>query len=134
MDLQKVKEALIAAQAELPELSSAPIGKEPQAIRASRLVTEALAVLEKPTSENEIEELANALDGWNRAQWSFRHIAHDLCEYWGIRGTINFGSYHDKKCAECKHTVWCSHCGDPITIGVCENCVPDMFDNNHKPI
>lgn len=53
MNIEKVKEALEAAKEELPELSSAPKGKEPRAIKASRLVREALsalAELEKPES------------------------------------------------------------------------------------
>lgn len=42
-------------------------------------------------------------------------------------------SYHAKKCAECWRVprVMCSICGDPIIVGgVCENCVPDMFNGD----
>jgi hypothetical protein len=45
-------------------------------------------------------------------------------------------SYHAKKCAECWRVprVMCSICGDPIIVGgVCENCVPDMFNDANTP-
>jgi len=36
--------------------------------------------------------------------------------------------YHAKKCSECKKTIKCDCCGDPIKVGVCENCVPGIYD------
>ena len=65
-----------------------------------RTFDEALAELENPV-DDDVKELADALEGWNRAGWSFEHIAHDIVTGWGIRGFANAESYHAKKCAEC---------------------------------
>ena len=94
MNIQKVKEALEAAKAELPELSSAPNGKEPQAIRAARLVGEAIAELEKPADDYDISEAASDIfsnaDSWFIGYNKIKQIIQKCAE-----------SYRAKKCAEC---------------------------------
>lgn len=37
-------------------------------------------------------------------------------------------SYHQKQCVKCQKVVYCELCGDPISVGVCCNCVPEKLD------
>ena len=93
MNIQKVKEALEAAKAELPELSSAPNGKEPKSIRAARLVGEAIAELEKPVDDDlrkTAEKVFSDCDG----TWDTIGICTSYIQQYAE-------SYHAKKCAEC---------------------------------
>jgi hypothetical protein len=39
-------------------------------------------------------------------------------------------SYHAKKCVHCQKIVYCELCGDPIMVGVCENCVPEIITDD----
>lgn len=105
--IEKAKEALKAAKDELPELSSAPNGKEPQAIIAARLVKEALDALET-------EKLAEDVEDVNSASWAFMSIT-EMDEGFtkrrermkiliGRRDERIRESYHAKKCAECPST------------------------------
>ena len=90
MNIQKVKEALEAAKAELPELSSGPNGKEPKAIRAARLVCEAIAELEKPV-DDEIDTVEQIYISFGD---NYRDEATEVLNQYAE-------SYHAKKCAEC---------------------------------
>jgi hypothetical protein len=83
--------------------------KNLQAIKnASLKAQKALADLEKPAAHGPIY----VPDAWEK---EVDRIAE---------------SYHAKKCAECKKTTQkCLLCGDPITVGVCENCVPEIIKN-----
>lgn len=98
MDLGKVKEALIAAREELPEYSSAPLGREPQAIRACRLVSEAIAELEKPAYDD-VMSLMPSIFGSRRDAFDYMGTEPD---YNKIASIIQqyAESYHAKKCAE----------------------------------
>ena len=121
MDLQKVKGALISAESTLSEDGY-----------NCTFIREALAELEKPVDDKDADKVASDIeeiqfllnDGSVMARRHARMV--DLIQQYAE-------SYHAKKCAECDHTVWCATCGDPITIGVCENCVPDMFDDYNIP-
>lgn len=37
--------------------------------------------------------------------------------------------YHQRECAKCQKVVFCELCGDPISVGVCENCIPDILSD-----
>lgn len=132
MNIEKIKEVLIAAKAELPELSSAPLGKEPQAIHAARLVKEALAELEKPAEEDLILMCAEEINGGCLVN---DPIPYDRFIPLARRIQLYAEFYHNKKetARVLEHGPLCAFCNDPITIGVCENCVPDMFNNDNTP-
>lgn len=128
MDLGKIRKALDVALREHNDLmlqADLPTG--------SKIIEEAIAELEKPAKE----DVSMSAMVYNIAL-SFCG-AHSPGEYViAEKHAINLiqqyaESCHAKKCAECKHTVWCSFCGDPITIGVCENCAPDMFNDDNTP-
>lgn len=89
-------------------------------------VDDVLAELEKPAEDVELDD---AVSNIISSAWDWE-VGTDYVESI-LRKYAE--SYHAKKCAECKHTVWCATCGDPITIGVCENCVPDMFSDDNTP-
>jgi len=36
-------------------------------------------------------DLSSALEGWDRAGWSFDHMAHDIVQYYTIRGPLGQG-------------------------------------------
>jgi hypothetical protein len=59
--IEKAKEALEAASKELPSLDSAPNGIESHAIKASRLVSEALAAIEAEQPSQDAEKVYNAI-------------------------------------------------------------------------
>lgn len=94
MDLQKVKEALEAAKAELPELSSAPNGKEPKAIRAARLVAEAIAELEKPADDDAGLCAESCIAVWLSESTDRRNDTAKIIQQYTKQ-------YHTKKCTEC---------------------------------
>jgi hypothetical protein len=121
MDLGKIRKALDVALREHNDLmlqADLPTG--------SKIIEEALAELEKP-AEDDIKELAFILEGWNRAGWSFEHIAHDLVSYFGIRGFVNAESYHAKKCEE----VLISAADRAMAVYArdCEGCSPRLSDD-----
>ena len=111
MNLQKIKETLKENLKALCSLNKNQFGDVvidgipcyPVMVELVGRTREALAELEaeKP-EEDAIKELAETLEGWDRAGWSFSHIANDIVKYWGIKGAINFEEYHAKKCEECK--------------------------------
>lgn len=45
---------------------------------------------------------------------------------------IEAEKYHKRECAKCQKVVYCKLCGDPISVGVCENCVPEIIAENSK--
>ena len=42
---------------------------------------------------------------------------------------IEAEKYHKRECVKCQKVVYCELCGDPISVGVCENCVPDILSD-----
>ena len=112
MNIQKVKEALEAAKAELPELSSAPNGKEPKAIRAARLVAEAIAELEKQVDDDTYKCCDAILECVNGAYLE--------CDYEKALTVLHqyVESYHAKKCDGIADRImksWREN-GDEITL------------------
>lgn len=114
MNSDKVKEALIMG---LNAVESAGWTRSQE--KEAQEIREALAELEKP-AKDDVLQLASR---WVLSSIDTESLAYDIQQY--------AESYHAKKCAKCDHTVWCEFCGDPITIGVCENCVPDMFNDDN---
>ena len=55
----------------------------------------------KTEEERQIQDLAQALEGWNRAQWSYEHIATDLVKFWNVRSVGDFEKYHFEHCKRC---------------------------------
>lgn len=33
--------------------------------------------------------------------------------------------YHQRECVKCQKVAYCEKCGDPISVGYCENCIPE---------
>lgn len=81
-------------------------------------IEEALAELEKPAEDllSLAEEccLLGNVEGAPMDDENISECARLIQQY--------AESYHAKKCAECKHSTWCSFRGVPITIVTCENC------------
>lgn len=96
----------------------------PQAMGFLAGYNAALAELEKPG------EALEAVEKWADEYYGHSVLVGDIHRSLAVAFTAFAASYHAKKCAEnARVPPKCALCGDPIIVGVCENCAPEIIGN-----